>query len=77
MGLTDDIKEFFNPMEAEDDLPDESGRFVLTGRQALGGMLICTVTDRETGVSYITKPGNDCPFTPLLDTDGKPVITRI
>lgn len=76
MGLTDSIKDFFNPAEAEDDLPDENGRFVLTGRQALGGMLICTVTDRETGVSYITKPGNDCPLTPLLDTDGKPVITR-
>ncbi len=74
MGVMNDIRSFFDP--TEEALPDEKGRFVLTGQQALGGMLICTITDRETGVSYITKPGNDCPLTPLLDADGRPVISR-
>ena len=74
MGITDSIKDFFDPQEEA--VPDEKGRFVLTGRQLLGGMLICTVTDRETGVSYITKQGDDCTLTPLLDADGKPLISR-
>ena len=74
MGITDTIRDFFDP--AEGDLPDSEGRFVLTGRQSLGGMLLYTVTDRETGVSYLTKPGNDCPLTPLLDADGRPVLPR-
>ena len=77
MSLTKDIKDFFYPADGDlPDKPDEKGRFVLTGRQAVGGMLICTLTDRETGVSYITKPGNDCPLTPLLDADGRPLIIR-
>ena len=75
MGLTDSIKDFFVPA-GQGDQPDEKSRFVLTGQQALGGMLIYTVTDRETGVSYITKPGNDCPFTPLLGADGKPLLYK-
>ena len=74
MGITGSIKDFFVPQEEA--VPDEKGRFVLTGRQMLGGMMLYTVTDRETGVSYITKPGNDCPRTPLLDADGKPLISR-
>jgi hypothetical protein len=74
MGIMNDVRAFFDPTGEE--LSDEKGRFVLTGSQALGGMLIYTVTDRETGVSYITKPGNDCPLTPLLDADGRPVISR-
>ena len=78
MSLTKDIKAFFDPASAElTNETDEKGRFVLTGSQAVGGMLIYTLTDRETGVSYITKPGNDCPLTPLLDADGRPVISRV
>ena len=74
MGIMDDMKAFFDPTAEE--MPDQKGRFVLTGHQAIGGMMIYTVTDRETGVSYITKPGNDCPLTPLLDSDGKPLLSR-
>lgn len=74
MNIIDNVKDFFNPQDG--DLPDEEGRFVLTDRQAVGGMLIYVLTDRETGVSYLTKPGNDCALTPLLDADGKPLITR-
>ena len=76
MSLVKDIKEFFCPTD-DGELPNEEGRFILTGRQAVGGMLIYTLTDRETGVSYITKPGNDCPLTPLLDADGRPLISRV
>ncbi len=76
MGLTKELKDFFNPLESEEEMPDQEGRFVLTGRQTLGGMMLYTVTDRETGVSYLTKPGSNCPLTPLVDADGKPVVTR-
>ena len=76
MGLTKELKDFFNPLESEEEMPDQKGRFVLTDRQTLGGMMLYTVTDRETGVSYLTKPGSNCPLTPLVDADGKPVVTR-
>lgn len=76
MGLTKELKDFFNPLESEEEMPDQKGRFVLTGQQLLGGMMLYTVTDQETGVSYLTKPGSNCPLTPLLDADGKPVKTR-
>lgn len=76
MGLTKELKDFFNPLESEEEMPDQEGRFVLTGRQTLGGMMLYMVTDRETGVSYLTKPGSNCPLTPLVDADGKPVVTR-
>ena len=75
MSLTKDLKDFFNPQDSEE-MSDQKGRFVLTGQQMLGGMMLYTVTDRETGVSYLTKPGSNCPLTPLLDADGKPVMTR-
>ncbi len=74
MNFTDAVKDFFDPKEQ--DLSDEKGRFVLTSRQALGGMMLYTITDRETGVSYLTKSGIDCPLTPLLDADGTPLIAR-
>lgn len=75
MSLTKDLKDFFNPQDSEE-MSDQKGRFVLTGQQLLGGMMLYTVTDQETGVSYLTKPGSNCPLTPLLDADGKPVMTR-
>ena len=34
--------------------------------------------DRETGVNYLwRKDGNSGGLTPLLDGDGKPVVTKI
>ena len=74
MGISKEIKQFFVPTEDGADRKEEEGRFVLTGHQLLGGMVICTVTDRKTGVSYVTKPGNDCPLTPLLDENGRPYL---
>ena len=74
MGITKEIKQFFVPTEDGTDLKNEEGRFVLTGHQLLGGMMICTITDRKTGVSYVTKPGDDCPLTPLLDDNGRPYL---
>lgn len=43
---------------------------------------VITVTeiwvDRETGVNYVWhKDGNAGGFTPLLDAEGKPVVTRV
>ena len=58
MGLTKELKDFFNPQDSEEEMSDQKGRFVLTGQQLLGGMMLYTVTDRETGVSYLTKPGS-------------------
>ena len=65
------IKDFF--MDPQQTDGGAESRFVLRTYQ-LGGMVLYQITDRETGVSYITKPGNDCPLTPLLDADGTPAV---
>ena len=65
------IKDFF--MDSQQTDGDPECRFVLRTYQ-LGGTVLHQITDRETGVSYITKPGNDCPRTPLLDADGTPAV---
>ena len=64
------MKDFFSPPKAED---DDAERFVLREHR-LGGMMLYEIKDRRTGVSYLTKPGNDCPLTPLLGMDGTPDI---
>lgn len=54
-----------------------SERFVTVYKQ---GTLEYTkvLVDRETGVNYVFhKLGNSGGMTPLLDKDGKPVITEI
>ena len=77
MNLIGSVRELFDPQaDGAAEAEDEKGRFVLTGSQTVGGMLICTLTDRETGVSYITKPGNDCPLTPLIGADGLPYMGK-
>ena len=49
-------------------------RFRLTGTQPCGDRIILIFTDTETGVQYIT---NDelTGFSPLLNPDGKPLIS--
>lgn len=74
MSIAKSVKDFFNPTEESETKSDTEGRFVLTARQILGGMTLYTIMDRETGVCYVTKLGSDCPLTPLLDVDGKPLI---
>ena len=51
-------------------------RFIKTYSQSLGTMQIWV--DRETGVNYLfSQSGYAGGLTPLLDRDGKPVITPI
>ncbi len=64
------MKDFFSPPKAED---GDEARFSFS-EHLLGGMTLYVVKDNKTGVSYITKPGNDCPLTPLLDADGDPDV---
>lgn len=78
--LLDNLRDFFFPADTPEEpaqpaVPDKPGRFSLHAQQ-LGGMTVYIVTDRKTGVSYLTKPGEECPFTPLLDADGKPYLTE-
>ena len=54
-----------------------SDRFVQTYRQGILGRIEIWV-DRETGVNYLFRAdGNAGGLTPLLDGDGKPVVTSI
>ena len=51
-------------------------RFEQTYSQGLGSMQI--LVDKETGVNYLfVSSGNAGGLTPLLDREGKPVITPI
>lgn len=51
-------------------------RFEQTYSQGLGSMQI--IVDKETGVNYLfVSCGNAGGLTPLLDREGKPVITPI
>lgn len=64
------VKDFFSPQKAEG---SEAERFAFS-EHLLGGMTLYVVKDKKTGISYITKPGNDCPLTPLLNADGDPDV---
>ena len=64
------MKDFFFPPKAED---NDEERFSFS-EHLLGGMTLYVVKDNKTGISYITKPGNDCPLTPLLDAEGHPDV---
>ena len=51
-------------------------RFIKTYSQGMGSMEIWV--DRETGVNYLYhQSGYSGGFTPLLDREGKPVITSV
>jgi hypothetical protein len=51
-------------------------RFIKTYSQDMGSTII--LVDKETGVNYIfCQSGNAGGLTPLLDRDGKPVISPI
>ena len=52
-------------------------RFIVTHRE--GAMAVCkVVVDKETGVNYLfVEEGYAGGLCPLLDRDGKPVITMV
>lgn len=55
-------------------------RFVVTEKEG-GGLrdagLIQIIVDTETGVNYMfVKSGYGAGLTPLLDSDGKPIVTK-
>ena len=54
-------------------------RFVIKGKDTLGLMTDATViVDRETGVNYLfVHRGHGGGLTPLLDADGKPIVSEI
>lgn len=50
---------------------------VVEGSQLSESGLMQVIVDKETGVNYLfVKAGYDAGLTPLLDADGKVVITR-
>lgn len=59
--------------------PKKEKRFVFAHNEApeKGALCSCTiVVDKQTGVNYLfTTAGNAGGLTPLLDRDGKPIIT--
>jgi len=55
----------------------QSGRFVRSYRQGGVGGAVEIWVDRETGVNYLFRMhGYSGGLTPLLDADGKPVVTK-
>ena len=50
-------------------------RFVKTYSQGIVGSGLDIYVDRETGVNYLYAWGTGGGLTPLLDREGKPVIT--
>lgn len=51
----------------------EGKRFITTFAQRYAGLIVCSViVDRLTGVNYLS---TDTGITPLLDKDGKIIIT--
>lgn len=53
-------------------------RFVKTYRQDTLGSSTEIWVDRETGVNYMLHTsGGVCGLTPLLDRDGRPIITTV
>ena len=57
----------------------EGKRFVRIHKESQRGDVSEIWVDRETGVSYFlqTYGNTGCGLTPLLDREGKPVITEI
>ena len=56
---------------------NSSGRFVRSYRQGGIGGAVEIWVDRETGVNYLFRMhGYSGGLTPLLDADGKPVVTK-
>ena len=63
---------------------ESSGRFEVVDTQLLplkgviGGGMTVVLLDKETGVNYLFSSVSEAGgLTPLLDKDGKPVITHI
>lgn len=57
-------------------MSDKSSRFIKTYTQGIVSIMEIWV-DTLTGVNYIFhRDGNAAGFTPLLDKDGKPVVTQ-
>ncbi len=50
-------------------------RFVKVYSQGVVGRGMEIYVDRETGVNYLLAWGNGTSLTPLLDRDGKPIVT--
>lgn len=50
-------------------------RFTLKEKQWVGDKMIYVIVDTQTGVQYITGEDAGSPFTPLIDKDGKPLLS--
>lgn len=57
-------------------MSDKNGRFIKIYSQGIVSIMEIWV-DTLTGVNYIFhRDGNAAGFTPLLDKDGKPIVTQ-
>ena len=56
----------------------EDKRFEVVSQEGSGFSYLRTIlVDKETGVNYLfVQSGYACGLTPLLDADGKPVVTK-
>lgn len=55
----------------------KDSRFDVGNTTAIGSMRLQIIVDKETGINYLfCQNGNTGGLTPLLDEEGKPVVTR-
>lgn len=55
--------------------PDAS-RFELLRTEEAGGRTLLILRDTVSCVLYVTGTGDNCPLTPMLHSDGTPVVCR-
>lgn len=61
-------------------MKDKQKRFITTYKEGDGisSALKAVLVDRATGVNYLyVQAGNSTTLTPLLNADGKPVVTEM
>ena len=61
---------FGDPKEPSD------ARFELLRTEEIGGRILMILRDTVTCVLYVTGTGDNCPLTPMIRSDGTPVVNR-
>lgn len=53
-----------------------AARFELLRTEEAGGRTLLILRDTVSCVLYVTGTGDNCPLTPMLHSDGTPVVNR-
>jgi len=56
---------------------EKEKRFITISEQSMGFETISVIQDVETGVNYMLAQGTGLAVTPLIDKDGKALITMV